>query len=267
MFQPHSRGLTRMRYITTYIAILICMMVCAVAGCGGGANRPAAPALTYTSAGAADSAAIAPEVDAYRVLVYDELALTVLGSPDLSGNVRILPDGTITIPGVGPVYVLGMTIPEVTAKVADALSTIVRYPQVSVGVANFGDRRYFVMGEVYQPGDHAYNHGMTTLAGIAAAGGFTNSAKRSSVMVLRRLGPEKAIAFRLDLREPLKGKNLQNDLPIRPFDIVYVPKTFIASVDVLVDQYFRQLTPPFTLYIDGWNAFHLNQSTVTVLSH
>lgn len=257
-----------MRNTTTYVAILICVMVCAGAGCGGGAKRgAAAPAPPYTSDSAADSAAIAPEVDAYRVLVFDELALTVLGSPDLSGNLRVLPDGTITIPGVGPVYVLGMTIPEITTKVADALSTIVRYPQVSVGVANFGDRRYFVMGEVLQPGDHQYNHGMTALAAIAEAGGFTNGAKRSSVMVLRRLGPERAIAFRLDLREPLKGKNLQKDLPVKPFDIIYVPKTFIASVDVLVDQYFRQLTPPFTLYIDGWNAFHLNQATVTVLSH
>jgi hypothetical protein len=86
------------------------------------------------------------------------------------------------------------------------------------------------------------------------------------VIVLRRLGPEKAVAFRLDLREPLRGKNLQKDLPIKPFDIIYVPKTFIASVDVLMDQYFRQLSPPFTLYIDGWNAFHIDQTRVTVLT-
>jgi polysaccharide export outer membrane protein len=166
---------------------------------------------------------------------------------------------------VGPTYVLGQTIPEVTENVKQALSAIVRYPQVSVAVTNFGERLVFVMGEVNGQGDFPYHHGLTALGAIAEAGGFTNGAKRGSVIVLRRVGPEKAIAIRLDLRDPLKGHKLDQDLPVKPFDIIYVPKTFIASVDVLMDQYFRQLSPPFTLYIDGWNAFHIDESRVSVL--
>jgi len=251
------------RSLEPRIPLLIAILAGVLVGCGGGTHVKPGPGFTYSYP---DSSSILPEVDAYRVLVLDELSLTILGSPELSGIVRVLPDGTITVPGAGPVYVLGLTIPEITAKVTEAISTVVRYPQLSVGVANFGERRIYVMGEVGSPGDHPYQNGITALGAVAQAGGFANTAKRSSVMVLRRLGPDKAVALRLDLRGPLKGENLQHDIRIRPFDIVYVPKTFIASVDVLMDQYFRQLSPPFTLYMDGWNAIHMDQTHVTVVT-
>jgi protein involved in polysaccharide export with SLBB domain len=230
-------------------------------GCGGG-KPPLPPPFTTA---ASDSTRIAPEIEAYRLLVFDELSLTVLGSPELSGTVRVLPDGTITVPGVGPLYVLGMTLPEVTAAVEREVGKFVRYPDLSVAVSNFGERRVFVMGEVNVPGDQQFHNGLSALGAIAMAGGFNNGAKRSSVMILRRVGPENAIAFRVDLSEPLNGKNLGQDIPVKPFDIVYVPKTFIASVNVLMDQYFRQMTPPFTLYIDGWTAFHINDSNIRLV--
>ncbi len=227
-------------------------------GCGG-SKPPLPPPFTTAQA---DSTKIEPETEAYRLLVFDELNLLVIGSPDISGTVRVLPDGTITIPGIGPQYVLGMTLPEVTEAVQRDVSKLIRYPQVSVAVSNFGERRIFVMGEVNLPGDQQYHNGLSALGAIAMAGGFNNGAKRSSVMILRRIGPDQAIAFRTDLSDPLGGKNLMQDVRVKPFDIIYVPKTFIASVNVLMDQYFRQLTPPFTLYIDGWTAFHINDSNV-----
>ncbi len=81
-------------------------------------------------------------------------------------------------------------------------------------------------------------------------------------MILRRLGPENAVAYRVDLRAALKGESFEQDLPVKPFDIIYVPKTFIASINVLMDQYFRQMTPPFSLYMSGWQALHLDSESV-----
>lgn len=240
------------------------LLVLLLAGCGGGSAPIPAPPPSYT-ASSTSGGELQREIDTYRLSVYDEVLLTVLGSPDLSGTTRVLPDGSLTIPGVGPIFVLGSTVPEVTAKVEESLGSILRFPQASVAVSNFGARRIFVMGEVGIPGDHEYHRGMTALGAVAQAGGFNNNAKRSSVIVLRRLGPNEAIAYRVDLRGPLKGKDLDKDLPVRPFDVIYVPKTFIASVNVLMDQYVRQMTPPFTLYIEGWNAFNIDETNVRFL--
>ncbi len=237
-----------------------------LAGCGGGSPPAPPPAPPAYTASMSQAAAMQAEVDTYRLAVYDELLLTVLGAPELSGPTRVLPDGTISIPGVGSIFVLGSTLPEVTDQVETSLSTILRFPEASLAVSNFGARRIFVMGEVGVPGDHEYHRGMTALAAIAEAGGFNNNAKRSSVIVLRRLGPSEAVAFRVDLRGPLKGKDLDKDLPVRPFDVIYVPKTFIASVNVFMDQYVRQMTPPFTLYIEGWNAFNIDETSVRFIT-
>ena len=172
----------------------------------------------------------------------------------------------MSVPGVGSTYVLGLDLNEVTQKVTESLSELVRFPRVSVAVTNYGERRIFVMGEVTIPGDHEYHRGMSTLGAIAQAGGFKNSGKTSSVMVLRRLGAAEVVAFRVDLSEALKGENLGRDLLVKPFDIVYVPRTFIASVNVLMDQYFRQMTPPFSLYLQGWQALHIGESDVRFVS-
>jgi protein involved in polysaccharide export with SLBB domain len=242
--------------------LAVVVMAAALAGCGR-SQVAVPPALTST---APEASQIAPEIDVYRILVHDELTVTILGYPELSGPLRVLPDGTLTVPGVGPVYVLGMSVVEVTEKIKETLSGVVRYPQLSVAVSDFGERRIFVMGEIVLPGDHEYHRGMTVLGAIAEAGGFNNNAKRSSVMVLRRTGPEEATAFRVDLRGVLKGEDLEQNLPVRPHDIIYVPKTFIASVNVLMDQYFRQLMPPFSLYTEGWEAFHLDEDRVRLVT-
>jgi len=229
-----------------------------LAGCGG--SRPPAP-VPYTSP-APETSAIEPEIDAYKILVHDELTTVVIGHPELSGPARVLPDGTMTVPGVGSLYVLGLSVGEATEKVNEAIATLVRFPQATVSVTNYGERRIFVMGEVTIPGDHAFHREMTAMAAIAQAGGFNDQAKRSSVVVLRRTGAADAAAFRLDARSILDGKDLAQDIKLRPFDIVYVPKTFIASLDVLVNQYFARLTPPFTLYLEGWNSFHADDTNI-----
>lgn len=230
-------------------------------GCGGG---PAPVPPTYTSP-PAQAHEIAPEMDAYTIMVDDELTVMVLGDPELSGPVRVLPDGTITVPGVGSVYLLGMSLSEATEKVNRSLAEIVRFPKTSIAVTKYGTRRIFLMGEVVIPGDHQHHRGMTALSAIAEAGGFKESGKKSSVMILRRMGPDNAVAYRVDLRDALEGKSFEQDLPVKPFDIIYVPKTFIASVNILMDQYFRQLTPPFSLYMAGWQALNLGEDTVQIV--
>jgi protein involved in polysaccharide export with SLBB domain len=245
------------------MGLLILALAAGIIGCG----RGRAPELPSFTSPPSDSYQYVPEVEAYRVLVDDELTLTVLGNPELTGPQRVLPDGTVTVPGFGSIYVLGLELSEVAQKVTDSIADFVRHPRVSVAVSRYGERRIFVMGEVVIPGDHQYHRGMSALGAIAQAGGFKSTGKTSSVMVLRRLGAAEVVAFRLDLSETMKGENLGRDLLVKPFDIVYVPKTFIASVNVLMDQYFRQMTPPFSLYLQGWEALHVGESDVRIIGY
>jgi len=167
---------------------------------------------------------------------------------------------------VGSVFVLGATVEEATERIQEKLGALLRYPQATLSVTNFGERRVFVSGEVRIPGGYRHLKGMTLLSAIAQAVGFSDAAKRSSVIVLRREGEERAIAYRVDVTDPLKGEHLERDLILRPYDIVYVPKTFIASVQVLLAQYFGGMMAPFSLYLEGWWAFNIDEKRVQVVS-
>jgi polysaccharide export outer membrane protein len=60
---------------------------------------------------------------------------------------------------------------------------LVRAPSVSVEVIRY--RPVFVLGEVNKPGEFPYQPGMTLLAAVALAGGFTYRAVETTASVVR----------------------------------------------------------------------------------
>lgn len=268
----------RIRFRAGMVTAFLLAVGSIVTGCGGGKTSTPPPPVTEenrveaeaappgnTSAPTEQDFQRIPEVDQYRILVNDRLSISVLGYPELSQTVRVLPDGTITLPGVGTLFVLGRVAQDLSTEIEERMKAVARYPQVTVSVVDFGERKLFVLGEVQAPGSQNYQPNMTILGAIAQAGGFQNSAKRSSVLLLRRTGPQEAVAHRLDLTGPLKGDSFASDVTVQPYDIVYVPKTFIASAGVLMEQYFQPFIAPFSLYTEGWQAFHMDDATIRLV--
>ena len=201
---------------------------------------------------------------AYRLGVSDEMNIFVVGQPNYTRPVKVLPDGSISSAGTGTIYVLGKTVEATADAIEEKLKQTVRYPQVDVVVTKFGDHVIYVMGEVNVPADHAYRKGMSVLQAVAAAGGFLDSAKRTNVCIFRRTGPDVAEFIQLDLKDPLGGSNLGNDVMLRPYDIVYVPKSVIGNVNNFVNQYFRQNLSALNFYLTGWDAYSVTKDRVTI---
>lgn len=202
----------------------------------------------------------------YLLGVGDEVELVVIGQPDYSRVLRVRPDGNITAPGAGTLFALGRTPEEVGLEIEQKLSQYLRHPRVSLMVNNYGERHVYVLGEVELPGEKTYSKGMSALQAIAQAGGMRPSAKGKSVIVLRRTGPEQADYYPLDLGNALKDGGGALDMSLQPADIVFVPRSFIGNANVFVDQYFRQMISPFTLYLEGWNAFNIGERGVRVIT-
>lgn len=232
-------------------------------------REPTPPSMGEPAPGAPGSEArppVAPPAPAdttqrYFIGVGDELSVLVVGQPDLSRAVRVLPDGSFTYPGVeGTVFALGRTAEDVGREIRQKLGRILRYPDCQLMVNTFGEQRVYVMGEVEIPGDHQFHKGMTALQALAQAGGFKASGKQNQVVVIRRTGADSAEVFSLDLKQALVDGGARTDMQIHPFDIIFVPKTFVGNLNVFVDQWMRQNIAPFTLFLEGWNAFNVNSS-------
>lgn len=121
----------------------------------------------------------------------DLLNITIHGYPDLTRQVRIPPSGVVDLPLLGAVKARGLNVPEFirdlrTAYEKDYLTTA----DVSVSVVDFAPRKVYILGSVKREGDYGIPTGgrLTLLQLLSRAGGFTETADQSNLVVLRGRG-------------------------------------------------------------------------------
>lgn len=165
----------------------------------------------------------------------DVLSITVWNQTDLSGRYTVEIDGTFTFPLIGRVRASGLTLREFELELNRLLADgFVRYPQVTIGVAE-SRQRVFVVGEVRQPGTYLLTSDMRLIEALAEAGSALASASGEAVVVRSNaadgpvlLGDENARVIRVDLRALQSGAT-QNVL-LRDGDTIFLPPAEIAYV-------------------------------------
>ena len=91
--------------------------------------------------------------------------------------------GNVTLPLVGPINVAGKSLTEAESHITDELTTLLKEPAVRI---EYVDYHISVMGEVALPGVYEFATGQVTLfEAISSAGGLTQFAKRTDVLVIR----------------------------------------------------------------------------------
>ena len=234
----------------------------------------------------------------------DVLRVSVWGVPELSVDVKVRPDGKITLPASGDVVASGKTPEELGRHIRDLLGRFVKEPVVSLTVveminnkiyiagggvpprvmnlpgrttlfkvlcqidnlaqadlnaayviregkrlhANFdallnrgaldqdlpleaddilyipsNDRsKIYVVGAVKTPLVMPYRDNLKVLDAILAAGGFGDYAKENDVTVVRENGAK----IRVKVRNIIQGKDLEQNIDLRPGDYVFVEDGF-----------------------------------------
>ncbi|NIR51885.1 sugar transporter [candidate division KSB1 bacterium] len=195
-------------------------------------------------------ASFAPE---YTLGFGDVLDIKFFRNTEFNETVTVRPDGRISLAKVGELYVAGMTPSKLDSVITATYGEIVRNPDVTVIVRDFGGYQVYVLGEVTKPGGIAIQRNMTVLQAIAAAGGRKISAQMGSVMILRRGKKKEIDAIKVNLKKSVDPKRradiLENDILVEPQDIVFVPKTFIANVSDFMRQVYAGILPPLDLYL------------------
>jgi len=184
----------------------------------------------------------------YKLGSDDVLIVKFFNNEDYNEEVKVRPDGRISLQRIGDILVQGMTPTELTNLITEKYSEIIRNPDVTVIVSEFGGNAVYVLGEVEAPGCYDVKRNMTMIRALAAAGGPTDEASLSSVMLIRMIDKKRISAKRVDLSIPMLQKDPALDLDIRAYDIVYIPKTFVANIRSFVTQIYDTVLPPLDLY-------------------
>ena len=201
----------------------------------------------------------------YRLVPGDELALNFgpreAREDDLVRAAVVRPDGRITVFPIGDVVAAGRTPLELQTELIRLLAGEMRQPRVVVEVTRFAGNQIHVLGRVKKPGSLPATSLPTLLAAIAEAGGFEDDAARGSVVVMHRVGLGSVSVARVRADRLLRRGG---DVPLSRYDIVYVPRSAIGSLDMFVDQFFTRLIPVQTATLIGWELFHLDRVFQTV---
>lgn len=179
----------------------------------------------------------------YTLQEGDVVEVKFFYNPELNEREAIRPDGMISLQLIDDVAVAGLTPLEVDRLLTEMYSKIIRQPAVTVIVKEFSGQKVYIGGEVNTPGLIPISGKLTALQAILQANGFKNTAELSSVVILRNQGTATPQFIVADLSDVLKANAWQNDVPLRPYDIVIVPMTTIGKMDLFVEQYIDKLLP------------------------
>ncbi|MFY9753054.1 MAG: polysaccharide biosynthesis/export family protein [Candidatus Acidiferrales bacterium] len=167
----------------------------------------------------------------YRICASDVLGLTFPLTPEFNQTVNVEPDGFASLVGAPEVHLEGLTTQESVAAIQTAYAKVLLNPVVSVQLKDFNKPSFIVNGQVKSPGKFDLRGNITATQAIAIAGGFTDAAKHSQVLLFRRVGDDWYEVKRLDLKQILKGRNVNEDPEIHPGDMLVVPQNTISKIE------------------------------------
>ena len=76
---------------------------------------------------------------------------------------------------------------------------------------------------------------------VLQTGGFKPSAKMNSVLIMTPAGDGRFAAARVDMKQVVND-GVPERVRLHPNDVIYVPPTWIADMDTVVDFMLRRLT-------------------------
>jgi polysaccharide export outer membrane protein len=164
----------------------------------------------------------------YRIGPNDRLHVSVLGHPEFSGagqrgegqliGYRVQRDGKVYLPMIDGLDVAGLSIPEVRKKLRTALEKYIKDPGVIVEVLSFESQRFYVLGEVEEPGVFPVDGNKTLLDGIALAKGIRDTGDIENSFVIRgsKLLP-------VSLGDIMLRGDTSRNVFLQHGDMIYVP--------------------------------------------
>jgi polysaccharide biosynthesis/export protein len=166
----------------------------------------------------------------YRLHKSDVVEVQFTFSSEFNQAVTVQPDGFVALKGVPDLVAEGLTISELCASVRQAYQPVLRDPEVSVILKDF-DKPYFLAGgQVGHPGKYELRSTTSVAEAVAIAGGFTDQSKHSRVIVFRRLADGVVESHVLNMKAMLASRNLEEDLELKPGDMLFVPQNRISKI-------------------------------------
>ena len=153
----------------------------------------------------------------------DVLSVLFWRDKDMTADVVVRPDGKISLPLINDIQAGGLTPSELCEAVKAVARRYVEDPSVTVVVKQINSRKLFITGQVEKPGPYPMSGPTTVLQLIATAGGLKEFTDGKRILIMRTDKAGKQTSYVFNYRQVTEGKNLEQNIELRPGDTVVVP--------------------------------------------
>lgn len=152
----------------------------------------------------------------------------------LSREITVNSDGRANFPEVGSVALQGMTVSQLETYLNKRYAELPGKMSVDVMLKSTAVNEIYVLGEVAAPGAYPIRRPVSVLEALTLARGPSIKARLDSVVIMRRKGNQvQAMPYNID--QALDASAAQVAY-LQPDDMLYVPKTKLASAGELARQ-------------------------------
>ncbi len=172
----------------------------------------------------------------YRLGAGDEVIIDVWGASQETFTETISPDGVVTITGVGPCKIGGMSVSEATAYLRSRLGRFYSDSSIQLSVGGTRSIQVQVMGEVNVPGTYTLSSLSSAFNALYAAGGINDIGTLRGIKVYR----QGRMISTIDVYDYLLNGNSRGDVRLNDNDIIVV-----GPYDALVEIHGKVKRPMF----------------------
>jgi protein involved in polysaccharide export with SLBB domain len=149
-------------------------------------------------------------------------------------------DGTILVPYVGPIYVLGKTEQDLTALVKSVLQPLFAFEiNLTARIINRG-KAFYAFGETLAKGRLPMVKGDLTILEAISTIGTTELANLGRIQVVRP-DAQNPLVIHINIREMITTGNTTYNILLYDNDIIYVPPTFFGSIARFIEKLLQPL--------------------------
>lgn len=183
------------------------------------------------------SSLLKPPAGKYRVGPGDELDIEIAEDAQTRATARVMPDGMLYYNVANGINVKGMTIREVSDALASNLSYDYVDPIVTVNVANADSQRFWILGQVKNPGTFPLKKPTTLIAALSQSEGlgvssFGNESEETVDLSRAILIRDKKL-IPVDFEALIEGGDMSQNVYIHPNDYIYLPSRQSNAIYVL----------------------------------
>ena len=121
----------------------------------------------------------------YRLGPGDAVTIEIYGASQQSINATITPDGFVTIEGIGPVQLSGLTVDQANARLRSQIGARFSDSQIRLSVGQTRTILVNVMGEVNYPGTYTLSAFSTAFNALYMAGGVNDIGTLRNIQIFR----------------------------------------------------------------------------------